>query len=183
MQGSRSCRAATKKGKSHDTHRARGAGAAQLHGVCNRTFRAGRSGHEPCAADTADREYDDHHVSGQLRHASDELPEFLPSDHLGGGDKSCGVNEYRRLQSQLHDPAAGLQTALLKKRHRATTRSSRAASPSIGAPTDPRRQSSFGAAALDSSSRLIWRPRPELNRGTRFCSEPGTGRATVFVTP
>ena len=27
----------------------------------------------------------------------------------------------------------------------------------------------FGAAALDPICRLIWRPRPELNRGTRFC--------------
>jgi hypothetical protein len=73
-------------------------------------------------------------MSGQLRHAGNELPEFLHSDHRGGGDKSRGVNEYRRLQSQLHEPAAGLQTAVLKKRHRGTTRSKRAASPSIGAP-------------------------------------------------
>jgi hypothetical protein len=118
-----------KKGKSHDTHRARGAGAAQLHGGCNRTFRAGQSGHKSCAPHTADREYDNHHMSDQLRHAGNELPEFLHSDHRGGGDKSCGVNEYRRLQSQLHEPAAGLQTAVLKKR-----RSSRAASPSICGP-------------------------------------------------
>ena len=107
-----------KKGTSHDTHCARGAGASQLHGGRHGRFRAGRSGHEPCAADTADREYDDHHVSGQLRHASDELPEFLPSDHRGGGDKSCGVNEYRRLQSQLHDATACLQTAVLKEASR-----------------------------------------------------------------
>jgi hypothetical protein len=68
-------------------------------------------------------------MSDQLRHAGNELPEFLHSDHRGGGGKSCGVNEYRRLQSQLHDAAAGLQTAVLKKR-----RSSRAASPSICGP-------------------------------------------------
>jgi hypothetical protein len=57
-------------------------------------------------------------MSGQLRHAGNELPEFLPSDHRGGGDKSCGVNEYRRLQSQLHDATACLQTALLKEASR-----------------------------------------------------------------
>jgi hypothetical protein len=57
-------------------------------------------------------------MSGQLRHAGNELPEFLHSDHRGGGDKSCGVNEYRRLQSQLHDPAACLQTAVLKEASR-----------------------------------------------------------------
>jgi hypothetical protein len=114
---------------SHDTHRARGAGVAQLHGGSNRSFCSGQSGHKSCAAHTADREYDNHHMSDQLRHAGNELPEFLHSDHRGGGDESCGVNEYRRLQSQLHEPAAGLQTAVLKKR-----RSSRAASPSICGP-------------------------------------------------
>jgi hypothetical protein len=57
-------------------------------------------------------------MSDQLRHAGNELPEFLHSNHRGGGDKSCGVNEYRRLQSQLHEPAAGLQTAVLKEASR-----------------------------------------------------------------
>jgi hypothetical protein len=104
-----------KKGTSHDTHWAGGARAAQLHGVCNRRFRPGRSDHESRAANTADREYDDHHVSGQLRHAGDELPEFLRSDHRGGDGKSCGVERFRRLQSQLHDAAARLQTALLNE--------------------------------------------------------------------
>jgi hypothetical protein len=103
-----------KKGKSHDTHRARGAGAAQLRGFRNRSFRAGQSDRESRAHHTADHKHNNHHMSGQLRHAGHELPEFLRSDHRGGGDKSCGVNEYRRLQSQLHDPAACLQTAVLK---------------------------------------------------------------------
>jgi hypothetical protein len=57
-------------------------------------------------------------MSGQLRHAGNELPEFLHSDDRGGGHKSCGVNEYRHLQSQLHDPAACLQTAVLKEASR-----------------------------------------------------------------
>ena len=155
-------------GKSHDTHRARGAGAHQLHGVCHGSFRAGRSGHEPCAAHTADREHDNHHMSGQLRHAGNELPEFLHSDHRGGGDKSCGVNEYRRLQSQLHDPAACLQTAVLKEASRDDEKLARLQR-RFTRRSDPRRQSSFGAAALEPTCRLIWRPRPELNRGTRFC--------------
>src|SRR5262245_8259949 len=104
-----------KKGTSHDTHCASGARATELHGVCNRTFRSVQSGHEPGAADAADREYDDHHVSGQLRHAGDELPEFLRSDHRGGDGKSCGVERFRRLQSQLHESAACLQTAVLNE--------------------------------------------------------------------
>src|SRR5262249_13447417 len=44
--------------------------------------------------------------------------------------------------------------------------------------SDPRRQRSFGAAALEPTCRLIWRPRPELNRGTRFCS----ALDTVFLS-
>jgi len=57
-------------------------------------------------------------MSGQLRHAGNELPEFLHSNHRVGGDKSCRDNEHRRLQSQLHDPAACLQTAVLKEASR-----------------------------------------------------------------
>jgi hypothetical protein len=42
----------------------------------------------------------------------------LHSDHRRSGGKSRRDSEYRRLQSQLHQPAACLQTALLKKRSR-----------------------------------------------------------------
>jgi hypothetical protein len=86
-----------------------------LHGGCIGSFRAGQSGHKSYPPHAADREYNDHHMSDQLRHAGNELPEYLHSKHRGGGDKSCGVNECRRLQSQLHDAAAGLQTAVLKR--------------------------------------------------------------------
>jgi hypothetical protein len=54
-------------------------------------------------------------MSDQLRHAGNELPEFLPSDHRGGNGKSRGGGGFRRLQSQLHDAAACLQTAVLKE--------------------------------------------------------------------
>src|SRR5262249_43746424 len=111
-----------------------------------------RPGHEPCAADTADREYDDHYVSGQLRHAGDELPEFLPSDHRGGDGKSRGGGGERRPQTQPHDPTTGLQTAVLKEASRDDEKLARL-HPQYADRSDPRRPSSFGAAALDSSSR------------------------------
>jgi hypothetical protein len=65
-------------------------------------------------------------MSGQLRHAGNDLPEFLPSDHRRDGSESSGASGQRRLQSQLHNPAACLQTALLK-------RSSRGGYPRAGA--------------------------------------------------
>jgi hypothetical protein len=59
-------------------------------------------------------------VSGQLRYAGDDLSECLHSDHRRGAGESCRVIEHRHLQSQLHQPAACLQTALLKKRSHET---------------------------------------------------------------
>src|SRR5262249_6444263 len=106
------------KGTSDETHCVRGARARELRRVCDRAFRAGQSDRDSCAPHTADDKYDDDHVSGQLRYAGDDLSEYLHSDHRRGADESCPVIEHRRLQSQLHQPAACLQTALLKKRSR-----------------------------------------------------------------
>jgi hypothetical protein len=102
------------KGTSDETHCARGTRAREFRRVCNRAFRAGQSDREPCAHHAADDKYDDDHVSGQLRHAGNDLSERVHSDHRGDAGKPCGVREYRRLQSQLHQRAACLQTALLK---------------------------------------------------------------------
>ena len=81
------------KGTSDETHCASGARAGDLGRVCNRAFRSGQSDRESCAHHTADDKYDDAHVSGQLRHAGNELPEFLHSDHRGGGGKSRRIRE------------------------------------------------------------------------------------------
>jgi hypothetical protein len=59
----------------------------------------------------ADFEHDDADVSDQLRHAGDELPEFLPSDRRPDSGRSSGE---RRLQSRLFHAAARLQTAVLR---------------------------------------------------------------------
>jgi len=51
-------------------------------------------------------------MSDQLRHAGNELPEFLPSDRCPNSGRS---SEYRRLQPQLLYSAACVQTAVLKR--------------------------------------------------------------------
>jgi len=152
------------KGTSDETHCARGARAGDLRHVCNRAFRSGQSDRESRAHHTADDKYDDAHVSGQLRYAGDDLSECLHSDHRGGAGKSRRVREQRRLQSQLHQPAACLQTALLKARSRADE-GSRAASPSIRGPIMFVGNAGFGAAALGPSLLIDLEATPGIEPG------------------
>ena len=49
-------------------------------------------------------------MSDQLRHPGNELPEFVPSNRC---PNPGGASGHRRLQSQLFDAAACLQTAVL----------------------------------------------------------------------
>jgi hypothetical protein len=152
------------KGTSDETRCAGGARARELRRVCNRAFRAGQSDREPCAHHAADDKYDDDHVSGQLRHAGDDLSECLHSDHCRDPGKPRRVREYRRLQSQLHQPAACLQTALLKNAitgqrdaparfHRRAGRSSLLAN------------AGFGAAALGPNSLIDVEATPGIEPG------------------
>ena len=98
------------KGKSDDTTCASGPRTTELRVIHNRAFRSGQSDCATCAPHDAICEYNDPHMSDQLRHAGNELPEFLPSDRC---PNSGGASGQRRLQSQLFDTAACLQTAVL----------------------------------------------------------------------
>jgi hypothetical protein len=100
------------KGKSDDTTCASGPRATELRVIHNRAFRSGQSDCATCAPHDAICEYNEPHMSDQLRHAGNELPEFLPSDRCPNSGRS---SEYRRLQPQLLYSAACMQTAVLKR--------------------------------------------------------------------
>jgi hypothetical protein len=100
------------KGKSDDTTCASGPRATELRVIHNRAFRSGQSDCATCAPQDAISEYHNSHMSDQLRHTGNELPEFLPSDRCPNSGRS---REYRRLQPQLLYSAACVQTAVLKR--------------------------------------------------------------------
>jgi len=149
------------KGTSDETHCVRGACARELRRVCDRAFRAGQSNRDPCAPHTADDKYDDDHVSGQLRYAGDGLSECLHSDHRRGAGESRSGREFRRLQSQLHQPAACLQTALLKKRSHQTL----ARGFTVVRADHPCWNAGFGAAALGPNPLIDVEATPGIEPG------------------
>src|SRR5262245_21535099 len=102
------------EGGSHETTWAADPRAAGLHISFDRAFRPGQPDLAARAPRDVEFEHDDSHVSDQLRHAGNELPEFLPSERRrNAGGRHRGDGEYRRRQSRLFHAAARLQTAVL----------------------------------------------------------------------
>jgi hypothetical protein len=91
---------------------ASGARATELCIIHNSAVRSGQPDCAACSPHSAIPEYNNSHMSDQLRHPGNELPEFVPSNRC---PNPGGASGHRRLQSQLFDAAACLQTAVLKE--------------------------------------------------------------------